>query len=204
MPPPSPAPSPVPVLLAAMNPAMLRLAGQVADGVFLTWTPPGEVAGRLAHVRDGERAAGRPAGQVWAAASFWAYCGPRRDEALERMRRVVLQYAMVPTHRASFRGSFPALEEAAAAWQRGDRRAALRLVGDDTVRALCAVGGPETVADYVRALRAAGVTLPVVLTPGAAPGDADGARATIAGLAAALDLPARAAPELAAGDSASG
>lgn len=66
MPPP---PSPVPVLLAAMNPAMLRLAGQAADGVFLTWTPPGEVAGRLAHVRDGERAAGRPAGQVWAAAS---------------------------------------------------------------------------------------------------------------------------------------
>jgi alkanesulfonate monooxygenase SsuD/methylene tetrahydromethanopterin reductase-like flavin-dependent oxidoreductase (luciferase family) len=51
-------PSPVPVLLAAMNPAMLRLAGQAADGVFLTWTPPGEVAGRLARVRDGEKAAG--------------------------------------------------------------------------------------------------------------------------------------------------
>jgi hypothetical protein len=44
---------------------------------------------------------------------------PRREEALERMRRVVLQYAMVPTHRASFRGSFPALDEAAAAWPRG-------------------------------------------------------------------------------------
>jgi luciferase-like monooxygenase len=52
------APSPVPVLLAAMNPAMLRLAGRAADGVFITWTPPGEVASRLAHVRDGERAAG--------------------------------------------------------------------------------------------------------------------------------------------------
>jgi alkanesulfonate monooxygenase SsuD/methylene tetrahydromethanopterin reductase-like flavin-dependent oxidoreductase (luciferase family) len=125
------------------------------------------------------------------AASFWAYCGPRRDEALERMRRVVLQYAMVPTHRASFRGSFPALDEATAAWQRGDRRAALRLVGDDTVHALCAVGAPSRAADYARALRAAGVALPIVLTPGAAPGDADGARATITGLAAALDLPPR-------------
>jgi hypothetical protein len=108
------------------------------------------------------------------------------------MRRVVLQYAMVPTHRASFRGSFPALDEAAAAWQRGDRRAALRLVGDETVHALCAVGPPSRVAEYVRALRAAGVALPVVLTPGAAPGDADGPRATITGLAAALSLPARA------------
>ncbi len=109
-------PSPVPVLLAAMNPAMLRLAGRAADGVFI---PSDEVGSRLAHVRDGERAAGRPPGQVWAAASFWAYCGPRTGEALERLRRVVLQYAMVPTHQASFRGSFPALDEAAAAWGRG-------------------------------------------------------------------------------------
>lgn len=107
------------------------------------------------------------------------------------MRRVVLQYAMVPTHQASFRGSFPALDEAAAAWRSGDRQAALQLVGEDTVEALCAIGAPETVAGYVRALRAAGVTLPVVLTPGAEPGDVAGARATIAGLATALGLQKR-------------
>jgi hypothetical protein len=53
------------------------------------------------------------------------------------------------------------------------------------------VGAPSRVADYVRALRDAGVALPVVLTPGAATGDADGPRATITGLAAALDLPPR-------------
>jgi hypothetical protein len=56
------------------------------------------------------------------------------------------------------------------------------------VHALCAVGPPSRVAEYVRALRAAGVALPVVLTPGAVPGDADGPRATITGLAAALSL----------------
>ena len=53
------------------------------------------------------------------------------------------------------------------------------------------MGAPSRVADYVRALRDAGVALPVVLTPGAATGDADGPRATITGLAAALDLPPR-------------
>lgn len=178
----------VPILLAAMNPAMLRLAGRAADGVFLTWTPPGEIASRLAYVRDGERRSGRPAGQVRAAASFWAYCGPRQEDALERMRRVVLQYAMVPTHRESFRQVFPRLDEATAAWHAGDRRAALSFVGDDTVRALCAIGGPETVAAHVRALWEAGVTMPIVLTPGAEPGDAAGARATITGLAQALRL----------------
>ena len=44
-------------------------------------------------------------------------------------------------------------------------------------------------ADYVRALRAAGIGLPVVLTPGAVPGDVAGSRATITGLAEALGLP---------------
>jgi probable F420-dependent oxidoreductase len=180
------APGPVPVLLAAMNPRMLRLAGRAADGVFLTWTPPEEVPDRLAYVREGERQAGRQPGEVWPAASFWAYCGPRQDEALERMRRVVLQYAMVPTHRSSFVRAFPGLAEAAAAWQRGDRAAALRCVSDDTVLALCAIGEPACVARHVRALRAAGVALPVVLTPGAAPGDVAGARATITRLAGEL------------------
>lgn len=181
----------VPILLAAMNPAMLRLAGRAADGVFLTWTSPGEIASRLAYVRDGEQRNGRPAGHVRAAASFWAYCGPRQEEALERMRRVVLQYAMVPTHRESFRNVFPRLDEATAAWQAGNRRAALSFVGDDTVRVLCAVGAPKTVAAHVRALWDAGVTMPVVLTPGAEPGDAAGARATISGLAQELGLAGR-------------
>ena len=72
----------------------------------------------------------------------------------------------MPTQRASVRGSFPALDETAAAWQCGD---------------------PERAAEDVRALRAAGVTLPVALTPGAAPGDATGAQATIT----ALDLSPR-------------
>ena len=183
------APSPpVPVLLAAMNPSMLRLAGRIADGVFITWTPPAEVAGRLAFVRSGEAAAGRALGEVWAAASFWAYCGPRVSEALERLRRVVLQYAMVPTHRESFRRVFPGLDDAVVLWERGERKAALGLVGDETVHALCAVGPPSRVADYVRELRAVGVALPVVLTPGACRGDVEGARATIAGLAAELGL----------------
>jgi hypothetical protein len=104
--------------------------------------------------------------------------------------RVIAGVGMVPTHQASFRGVFPALDEAAAAWGRRDRRAALRLVGDDTVHALCAIGAPGTVAGYVPALRAAGIDLPVVLTPGAAPGDVAGSRATITGLAEALRLPA--------------
>ena len=43
-----------------------------------------------------------------------------------------------------------------------------------------------------RAVKGASPGLPVVLTPGAEPGDVAGSRATITGLAQALGLPARA------------
>ena len=179
------APVDVPVMLAAMNPRMLRLAGAVADVAFLTWTPPDEYGPKIELVREGARAAGRDPDDVGIAASFWAYAGDRADEARERMRRFVLQYAMVPTHRPSFRHSLTGLERAAEAWAAGDRRAALRAVDDRAVDAMCAVGTGEDVAERVEAMRRAGVDLPIALTPGAEPGDAEGPAHTIERVAAA-------------------
>jgi alkanesulfonate monooxygenase SsuD/methylene tetrahydromethanopterin reductase-like flavin-dependent oxidoreductase (luciferase family) len=174
-----------PIVLGAMNPRMLRLAGRVADGVFLTWCPPSEVAPRLALVREGERAAGRAPGSVWAMVSFWAYAGDRVDAAMERVRRLVLQYAMVPTHAPSFAGSFPALADATSLWTAGDRRGALALVPDEAVHHMCAVGDGSAVAERAAAFGAAGIELAVALTPGAEPGDLDGPLATIRRTAAA-------------------
>ena len=176
---------PPPIVLGAMNPRMLRLAGRVADGVFITWCPPSEVAPRLALVREGEREAGRAPGSVWSMVSFWAYAGDRQDEALERMRRLVLQYAMVPTHAGSFAGSFPAIDRATELWNAGDRRGALALVPGEAVHHMCALGDGAVVADRATAFAAAGLDLAVALTPGAAPGDLDGPLATIRRTAAA-------------------
>jgi alkanesulfonate monooxygenase SsuD/methylene tetrahydromethanopterin reductase-like flavin-dependent oxidoreductase (luciferase family) len=170
---------PPPIVLGAMNPRMLRLAGRLADGVFLTWCPPAEVGPRLALVRQGEREAGRPPGSVWAMVSFWAYAGDRVDAAMERVRRLVLQYAMVPTHAPSFAGSFPAMAEATQRWAAGDRRSALALVPDEAVHRMCAVGDGAAVAERAAAFGAAGIELAVALTPGAEPGDLDGPLATI-------------------------
>lgn len=176
---------PPPVVLAAMNPGMLRLAGRIADGVFLTWSPPEEVAAKLALVREGERAAGREPGTVWAMASYWGYAGDRVAEATERMRRFVLQYAMVPTHRGSFARVVAELDRATELWQAGDRKGALALVPDVAVHRLCAIGDGDAVAGRAAALRDAGIDLPVVLTPGAVPGDLDGPLHTIARTASA-------------------
>ena len=66
---------------------------------------------------------------------------------------------------------------------RGDREAALRAVDDDAVAAMCALGTGDDVAARVAALREAGVDLPIALTPGAVPGDAEGPAQTIARVA---------------------
>lgn len=98
----------VPIVLAAMRPRMIELAGELADGVFLTWCPPDEAEERLALARRGAERAGRDPDELLTIVSYFAYAGPEPDVQLERMRRYLVQYATVPTHRDSFRGTLRA------------------------------------------------------------------------------------------------
>lgn len=187
-------PPPVPIMLAAMNPNMLRLAGEIADAVELTWCPPAEAPRRVALVREGAERAGRDPGEVEISCSYFAYAGDDEKAALERLRRFVLQYATVPTHRAALSGAFPDLAPVEDAWRRGDRAEALRLVPDEAVHALCAIGSGEDVLRRAEELRSGGIVRPIVLPVGARPGDADGPFATVravAGAARRLGSPAR-------------
>lgn len=178
-------PEPVPVMLAAMNPRMLRLAGELGDAVQLTWCPPDEVPALVAQVREGARATGRDPDEVEIVASFFGYAGSRPELALERYRRFVLAYALQGTHRSAFVASIPEIEEADRRWSAGDRPGALRLVGDDAVQRLCAIG-PDALLERVDALRAAGIDTPVLLPAGAEPGDFEGSLESIEVLAASL------------------
>lgn len=176
------APQQVPIWIAAINPRMLQLAGRLADGVFLTWCPPDEIEEKVAVVRESATAAGRDPDGIEVVVSFWGYAGSDPEAALVRLRRAVLAYAMVPTHRAAFARAFPRLEQASEAWDSGDRRGALEHVDDATVEALCAIG-PGAIEARIDEYTTAGVDLPVVLLTGARVGDAEGPRATLQTLA---------------------
>ncbi len=168
----------VPIWLGAINPRMLALAGEIADAVFMTWCPPSEVAPKRAIVDDAAAQSGRNTSDVGTVLSFWAYAGPDPDQALERMRRQVLAYAMVPTHQPAFVGTFDNLPEVAEAWQRGDRAKALSLVPDEAVLSQCTLG-PDMLADRISSYRTAGVDLPIILLTGAHMGDDVGPQATV-------------------------
>ena len=53
-----PPPEPSPIHLAALNPAMLALAGEVADGVWLNYVPVDRIGTVVGIVRDAAEAAG--------------------------------------------------------------------------------------------------------------------------------------------------
>lgn len=184
----------IPVVVGAMRPKMVGLAGELADGAFLTWCPPDEAAERVELLRAGARRAGRDPDELLVMASFFGYAGPEIDAARERMRRYVLQYASVSTHRDSFAGSIPNLEDVEAAWQAGERGRALELISDESVDLLAPLGA-DAIARRVRDLHAAGIDLPIMVTTAARPGDGDGPLATIEAASGPLGLVARAREE---------
>jgi probable F420-dependent oxidoreductase len=180
-----PRPEPVPILMGSFNAPMLRLAGAIADGVVLAFCPLAELPGRIAEVHAGARWAGRDPASLEIAVYVNAYAGADLDAALERFRRLVLQYAVLPTHRRGFASSIPALDDATALWNAGERRAALALVPDAAVLELCPIGDAAHVLARLEAVRAAGATLPVLFPQSLRSGDAETPAATLRAVAAA-------------------
>lgn len=127
------APAP-PVLVAALAPAMLELAGALADGTVTWMTGIRTIASHIApSIAEAARSAGRPAPRVAVALPVCVTADV--DEARQRANRIFAIYGQLPSYRAMLD------KEGAAA--PGD----VALVGDE-----------ETVAGLVRDLAAAGAT----------------------------------------------
>ena len=144
------------VVVAALNPAMLRLAGELADGVLLNYLPASHVPWSVEQVR-----AGGPA-EVYAYVHA-AVCD--REDGIELARRDIFSYAVVDGYarnfeRAGFGDEIAALREAHAA---GDREAAVAAVSDRMVDAIDVIGDEDTVLATMRAYADAGVDVPVLM-----------------------------------------
>lgn len=144
------------VVVGALNPAMLRLAGEVADGVLLNYLPASHVAWSVEQVR-----AGGPA-EVYG----YVHVGVGdRDQGLDKARRDLFSYAVVDAYAANFaRAGYAAeVEEIRARHAAGDREGALAAVSDRMCDEIDIVGDADHVRDAVRAYADAGVDVPVVM-----------------------------------------
>ncbi|MEX0767426.1 MAG: LLM class F420-dependent oxidoreductase [Microthrixaceae bacterium] len=152
------------LVLGALNAKMLALAGELADGVLLNYLPASAVPWCIEQVRRAEADAGRPEGscKVFAYVHV-AVC--ERAAALQRARKDIYSYAVVPAYarafsRAGFESEIQALNLALA---KKDREAAIEAISDRMVDAIDICGSAETVTSAVQQYRDAGVDVPVIM-----------------------------------------
>jgi 5,10-methylenetetrahydromethanopterin reductase len=140
----TPRPGRVPVLLAALAPQMLRLAGERTDGTVLWMTGPGTVRDYVVPaIREAARAAGRPDPRVVCMLPVSVTDDP--DGARARANRVLAIYGQLPSYRAML--------DREGAEQPGD----LVLTGDeDAVAAQIGALDEAGVTDFVAVLFARG------------------------------------------------
>lgn len=146
---------PPPVLLAALRPQMLRLAGREADGAILNWLASSDVARCLESI-------GNDAADVVAR----IFVCPTEDVEYARNlgRLLISTYLTVPAYAAfhDWLGRGTVLAPMHAAWAAGDRAAAAAAIPDEVVDALVLHGMPESCRAQVQAYAAAGVKTPVI------------------------------------------
>lgn len=143
----------VPIMLAALRPNMLRLAGREADGAITNWLAATDVAKVRAELGQGELAA-----RIFV-------CPTEDTEAARALGRMLIStYLTVPAYAAfhDWLGRGEALRPMHEAWAAGDRRGAGALIPDEVVDDLVVHGSVERCRARVAEYAANGVDTPVI------------------------------------------
>jgi probable F420-dependent oxidoreductase len=164
-------PAPVPIYLAALRPGMLRLAAQLADGVFLNALGPDDVPKALAVVREAMQEAGRDAATVEVVGRPVVMLTAERDAAYAAARRLLAAYLNTPVYRAFHRwlGNEHLYGAMWERWEAGDRRGAVAALSDEAVDHIIAIGDAAHCRAFVDQYVTAGVQTPVVVLFAATP-----------------------------------
>ena len=144
---------PPPVLVAALRPGMLRLAGKEGDGAIINWLSAEDVATVVPHVHEGG-----PDKEVVCR----IFCAPTDDAEQVRSvgRYVIATYLNVPVYAAfhEWLGRGALLADMWAKWKNGDRQGAIAAIPDEVVDDLIVHGSPEACRAQIQRYVDNGVT----------------------------------------------
>jgi F420-dependent oxidoreductase-like protein len=129
----------MPILISALNPRMLDLAGELADGVVLYMCAPGFIKDHvMPHLKAGRQKAGKSMEGFEIVAAVDACVTSDRDAALGTYQKTLDRYAALPFYRRAMEA------------------------GEFNPDVLAAIGEAEQVRDAIARYRDVGVTLPGV------------------------------------------
>jgi alkanesulfonate monooxygenase SsuD/methylene tetrahydromethanopterin reductase-like flavin-dependent oxidoreductase (luciferase family) len=155
----------LPIYVGALSPAMLRLAGEIGDGVMLWLCNPDYIRNVVVPelTRGRERAEKELDGfDIVAAVPSAVTTEP--DEVREKLRQELITYFGLPFYRAMLeRSAFgDEIQRFDDAMQKGDLAAAAAAISDRFLNALAGIGTAEEAAAALARYRDAGATSPCV------------------------------------------
>ena len=142
-----------PILIAALRPGMLKLAGREGDGAIINWLSAEDVAKVRPYVD-----AGGPDKEIVAR----IFCCPSEDTDAVRAaaKRQIAAYLNVPVY-AEFHKWLGRSDDLNGMWsagESGDRKAALEAIPDSVVDELFVHGSPESCREHIDRYHENGVT----------------------------------------------
>src|SRR3954447_13899606 len=145
------------ILIAALRPGMLRLAGRESDGAIINWLSADDVAKVVPEV-ESARPDGAGAPEIVAR----IFVAPTEDAASVRAmgKFAVAAYLNVPVYAAfhEWLGRGPQLKGMWDAWKAGDRKAATAAIPHEGVDDLIIHGSPEECKAHIQRYVDNGVT----------------------------------------------
>ena len=173
----------LPIYIAALSPNMLRLAGEIGDGVLLWLCNPDYIRDVVVpSVREGRERAGKSLDGFDIVPAVTVALTDDPDAARATMRQELVTYASLPFYRAmlessGFGGDLAAFDEG---MQAGDVEKAKSGLSDGLLASLAGIGSGDVVRATVERYRDAGATSPSI---GGLPGsDFEGAMRAVAEL----------------------
>jgi probable F420-dependent oxidoreductase len=152
---------PPPIFLGAQGVKMLRLTGEIADGLITNFITPATLPAMIAHVREGQRAAGKDtSAPLEVVCRIFVGVDDDSDALRADLRRHLTAYMTVPQYNNFFReiGFEREATTAAEAWNAGNRKAALAAVPDRMLEEIYVFGSLDHCRARLAEFAKAGVT----------------------------------------------
>jgi 5,10-methylenetetrahydromethanopterin reductase len=154
----------LPIYLAGVSKPMVKLAGEIGDGVIFNFYPPWRVKEAIGELAEGARAAGRDPQQVEPTLFATAFISDDLEAARRPARKLLSRYGALRFYgnmiaRAGFESEIAGIRAAGR-----DAEAAMRAVSENMIDSTLLVGPESRVRERLKELVAPGVGTVIVFT----------------------------------------
>lgn len=155
---------PIPIYMAALNPKMLALAGELADGVILNFPTLTGIRRHLQTIQRAAQQAGRSPADIATTAFLRVTVTANHDAAVPQYRKELLPYILSPVYRRVFSddGYGDVCDAVNHLWSQGDREAALKAISQDMVHDHAVIGPADYCASKIQEFRRTGLDNPIL------------------------------------------